>query len=884
MKIQKKNGSRPVSIMLQTVLLLTIMAADGRVSAVDEGTNLQTSKVGDIATKADPEILKEIFVGGRDAYKAKIAKEGSSVRSNETITDTFEQSHGNPTSFNQKLIRNQGSRPDFCNGAEASNILQNQEQINTFPRGGTGLGGSSENGGETEPAEFNHSFLAHFLKKDGLVDDGSADANNSDVETLDKAMKKNPREFINYFVDFIIRHINEGKKDLFKGGLYDFGEKVFSEHSNASDNSNAYMLRILTELVGKDGSLGYVDLSNVHYTDDMIFKVFDRSSDSNLKFKDNLTFEGFLTSLFKSKEDGGVTKYNISGKDESLLDLLWPIATEITNKCGIMVDENFKPNFDMGEDLAKKIVADMIERVKAEIQKTQLDSSDDNLTLQKTQLGLSDDNLTLLEKLEKLRPDLSVDRLIGSASDIFLDEQCFQRAIVGSARRIIYVEMRCVEINNNLKGEIQVSGYFGAELLEKLKKILQTSVEKLVSDTVTRSVQGDFSLKDLADNLNKVCTTDSVSSAVNRVLERVHVSDLHEKSFEGVFTDVWAEKIEKLDLADLIKKSYIKKLDNKPLNFLENTVCGYLGSCMEGLNNDKIGDEFFADLVQNAKHILSNSGNQQASYAAAPVIHHSNIYTNSTVNMSTDQFNAVLAKADKNPDAAQPQAQVDQQGGQQAAQPQAQVDQQGGQQAAPKKTISEVFAEVKAVYPLIKNKGSLNLYNRLNGFLKKAGIKAGMNVAKRVKSASEFASKNPNWLAALRVWNDYLVQQVADLKGQKPTPKTKKAITKAITNLNNMIKLAKPVLDKMGNVPVVAEPKEVNGVALPAKLTRKQILDAKKKARLEAILAKKEQKRLKEANAKKQKQANAAEKAAGIKAPVPVVVAGKAQTTSTGAA
>jgi hypothetical protein len=225
-----------------------------------------------------------------------------------------------------------------------------------------------------------------------------------------------------------------------------------------------------------------------------------------------------------------------------------------------------------------------------------------------------------------------------------------------------------------------------------------------------------------------------------------------------------------------------------------------------GSNNLILNDEQFPKYV--AALVAANGGAQSKQLEEK---------ITKTVALTKDQIAQLPGEIAKN----NPNASVDQQVGQQAAQPPA----QGGQQAGPKKTISEVFAEVRAVDPRVRNMTSLNNYTRLAGYIRKAG----RTLAQRVK----YASENSNWLAALGGWHGYIAQQLDDLKGQEPTPKTKSAITRAIRNLERMIKLAKPVLDKMGNVPVVAAPKEVNGVARPAKLTLQQRRDEEKRVKLE---------------------------------------------------
>jgi hypothetical protein len=229
-----------------------------------------------------------------------------------------------------------------------------------------------------------------------------------------------------------------------------------------------------------------------------------------------------------------------------------------------------------------------------------------------------------------------------------------------------------------------------------------------------------------------------------------------------------------------------------------------------GSNNLILNDEQFPKYV--AALVAANGGAQSKQLEEK---------ITKTVALTKDQIAQLPGEIAKN----NPNASVDQQVGQQAAQPPAQVDQQGGQQTAHKKTISEVLADVKAVDSRVRNMTSLNNYTRLAGYIRKAG----RTLAQRVK----YASENSNWLAALGGWHGYIAQQLDDLKGQEPTPKTKSAITRAIRNLERMIKLAKPVLDKMGNVPVVAAPKEVNGVARPAKLTLQQRRDEEKRVKLE---------------------------------------------------
>jgi hypothetical protein len=434
------------------------------------------------------------------------------------------------------------------------------------------------------------------------------------------------------------------------------------------------------------------------------------------------------------------------------------------------------------------------------------------------------------------------------------------------------------------------------ELAKEIRSVIFKKAKKILTDGGKILTDGGYKLKKAADNLSSIYDKDSLIEAVREVLKGLNVDNLSDTNISNVFGKVLNKKIENQDFI----LTLIEEPSMLAVAYSEN-VTSVMGDIINELFNSESEkntgsfesekNKLFKEFGQKQVGFQNNAASGGVQNSAAPVTQHSNIYTHSSENMNDAQHNGILATA-KNPNAGQQTTVVA--NSQQAAQPPA----QGGQQAGPKKTISEVFAEVKAVDSRLKNTISLKIHSRLFNYMKKAGT----TLAKKVK----FASENPDWLAALRVWNDYLVQQVADLKGQKPTPKTKSAIKK----LEQMIKLAKPVLDKMGNVPVVAEPKEVNGVALPAKLTRKQILDAKKKARLEAILAKKEQKRLRLEDAKKQKAAAKAkgkatakdkdleskdkpkdkpkaakgEVVAVSKAAVPVVVAGKAQATSSGAA
>ncbi len=468
-------------------------------------------------------------------------------------------------------------------------------------------------------------------------------------------------------------------------------------------------------------------------------------------------------------------------------------------------------------------------------------------------------------------------------------------------------DSKCVIEKLNFLFKPKSSTIVYQELAKEIRSVIFKKAKKILTDGGKILTDGGYKLKKAADNLSSIYDKDSLIEAVREVLKGLNVDNLSDTNISNVFGKVLNKKIENQDfILTLIEEpimlavaysenvtSVMGDIINELFNSESEKNTGSFESEKNKLRKaiNQMTGKVFKEFGQKQVGFQNNAASGGVQNSAAPVTQHSNIYTHSSENMNDAQHNGILATA-KNPNAGQQTTVVA--NSQQAAQPPA----QGGQQAGPKKTISEVFAEVKAVDSRLKNTISLKIHSRLFNYMKKAGT----TLAKKVK----FASENPDWLAALRVWNDYLVQQVADLKGQKPTPKTKSAIKK----LEQMIKLAKPVLDKMGNVPVVAEPKEVNGVALPAKLTRKQILDAKKKARLEAILAKKEQKRLRLEDAKKQKAAAKAkgkatakdkdleskdkpkdkpkaakgEVVAVSKAAVPVVVAGKAQATSSGAA
>ena len=503
---------------------------------------------------------------------------------------------------------------------------------------------------------------------------------------------------------------------------------------------------------------------------------------------------------------------------------------------------------------------------------------------------VEDLNAAIADKLKKLTVDQSIADAVDAVKGLLDDTKV---GTMGTEAADDFEASNNSATINDLKTKLTVDG--ASELGKAITNLSSELKTELALDKV--QTPGSFLLKAIQD-------THSTSGSIDTL--KTNIQDAFGKLIDAVFPEFTAVSTVSVSNADELRTSVTdlirvlgditdekvgEEAANKAAKELSslNTKLSYAIDAASRQNTAKLLVDITKDLRSEITAGFKNQATSGSSSptASAPTSSGSSYYTTkNSVTITPEQFPAFVAalvaanggKQTPEQMAAKmaqtgaltkdqiaqlpaemakntPNASVDQQGGQPSAQvdQKPSVDQQGGQpsalvdqQAVPKKTISgtQVLAEVEPVDSRVGNITSLNNYTRLAGYIGKAG----RTLAQRVK----YASENPNWLAGLTGWHGYIAQQLGDLKGQKSTLKTRSAIR----NLNKMINLAKRVLDKMGNVPVVAEPKEVNGVARPAKLTLKQKRDEKERLRLENAKKQKEERAAK----RKEKEAAAAEK------------------------